>query len=363
MSKDTFSIVAAAIAMIALVADAPHSAAQVVGGGGSKATDCWMTFDSIPAPNAPAKKPSYVRCADQDTACGDADTTLGSCQFDVQMTFNSQGFSGCSPASFASGGFLIPYSGAANDDHPKHIPDFEPLQQYAEDQLPLTAADVDRSSGFKSVTVPLTISFGAKGPAFRTTTIKLKPILCQADLLSNNKCPTGVKKDTDTFKLTCTPPVDSMTGTKISPCTGIASTFQQIQEHIFDRKCSNLATCHGSTDPLHDLCLKPACGLRSAYTDLVGVTPHNFNAATDGLKRVDPLNPGNSLLFHKIKGGKLLNSTTFGSNAYGFRMPYNNPAAGKARSKLTVGEARLINDWILAGAPQTGFVTSKGACQ
>jgi hypothetical protein len=75
------------------------------------------------------------------------------------------------------------------------------------------------------------------------------------------------------------------------------------------------------------------------------------------------MNPENSLLFHKINGGTRLNSATFGNGAYGLRMPYNNAAAGLARPKLSAGEIRLINDWILAGAPQTGFVISRGACQ
>ncbi|MBI3785660.1 MAG: hypothetical protein HY270_19880 [Deltaproteobacteria bacterium] len=341
-----------------------RGSAQVVGGGGPASTDCWITFDSQPAPNYPTLRPTGVRCADNDATCGDANAALGYCQFAVQMTFNSStGFPGCSPAGFPSDGFIIPYSGPSNDDHPKYIADFEPLVQFASDQLLLTPTDIDRMSGFKNVVIPLDIRFSSSGPSFKTTTVTLQPTLCQAALLTSGKCPPGVPKDADKVKLTCTAPVDAMSGQKISPCSGIASTFQQIQEHIFDRKCTTMATCHGSTDSLHDLCLKPTCGARSAYSDLVNATPHSFAAATDGLKRVDPTNPENSLLFHKIKGGTRLNSPGEGIGAYGLRMPYNNPAAGRGRPRLTAGEIRLINDWILAGAPQTGFVASSGACQ
>jgi hypothetical protein len=156
-----------------------------------------------------------------------------------------------------------------------------------------------------------------------------------------------------------------MTGQKISPCTGIAGTFQQMQEHIFDRKCSSQATCHGSPTSLHDLCLAPSCsaGTRSAYTDLVGVAPHNFEASADGLLRVQAGNPDNSLLMRKILGD--LDSATFGPDAYGKRMPFHDPANDRARKKLGSAEVQLISDWILSGAPASGFVTTtaKGACQ
>lgn len=338
--------------------------AQVIGGGGPKNTDCWMTFASVPAANKPAARPSRVECADQDVACGDANPALGYCTFDVQMAFNStSGFPFCAPTSAPATGFRIPYSGPGNDDHPKHVDDFEPLLAFAEDQLPLSASQTDRLSGFKPVTVPLAIVTTASGPRFRASTVKLEPLLCAAGLLSTGKCPPGVDRDADSFKLVCTIPKDPVTKAKISPCTGIASTFQQIQEHIFDRKCSNQATCHGSTDPAHDLCLKPSCGGRSAYTDLVGVDPHNLLAADDGLKRVVPGDLSGSLLYRKIKGGSLLNSPAAGLSAYGFRMPYHNPTADRARPKLSQGEIRLIENWILAGAPQTGFINSPGACQ
>lgn len=338
------------------------TAGQVVGGGGPTATDCWVTFDSIPAPNRPASRPNSVRCRDQDVACGDADPALGQCQFSVQIALNSTGFANCSPSAFPANSFAIPYSGPANDDHPKHVPDFEPLQQFVDGELPLGSGDVDRLSGYQPVTVTLPIRFSARGPRFRPMTLRLDTEICQIPLISG-RCPSPLG-DKDRFKLICDRPLDPMTSQPISPCTGVTSTFQQIQEHIFDRKCSNLATCHGSVEPSHDLCLKPSCGgSRSAYTDLVNVPPHNFAAASDGLKRVDPGNLENSLLYRKILGSKKLDSPNFGGGAYGFRMPYHNPAADRARPRLRPGEKRLLRDWILAGAPQTGFISSPYSCQ
>lgn len=350
------------LCVFSMVALSAPVAAQVVGGGGPTATDCWVTFDSIPAPNRPASRPNSVRCRDQDSSCGDADPALGQCQFSVQIALNSTGFAGCSPSDFPASSFAIPYTGPQNDDHPKHVPDFEPLQQFADGQLPLTSTDVDRLSGYHPVTVTLPIRFTSRGPRFLKMTLPLDTTICEIPLLGG-RCPSGQAGDKDRFKLVCDPPVDPITSQPVSPCTGVTSTFQQIQEHIFDRKCSNLASCHGSVEPTHDLCLKPSCGARSAYTDLVNATPHNFPAANDGLKRVDPNNPDNSLLYRKVLGGSQLDSPNFGSGAYGLRMPLHNPASDRARPRLTSGEIRLLRDWILSGAPQTGFISSPYSCQ
>ncbi|MCX8073144.1 MAG: hypothetical protein N3C12_11940 [Candidatus Binatia bacterium] len=282
----------------------------------------------------------------------------------MQIGLNTTAFTGCSPSSFPAGGFAIPYSGPGFDDHPKHVPDFEPLQLFAEGELPLTSADTDRWSSPATVRVILPVTQTSSGPRFRPYTLKLQTTICAVPLLSGGKCPAGVSQDKDTFKLACLPPVDPMTNQPISPCSGINSTFEQIQQHIFDRKCSNLAGCHGSIEPTHDLCLKPSCGGgRSAHTDLVNATPHNFAAASDGLLRVKPGDPDGSLLYLKLLGGARLNSPTFGTGAYGLRMPYHNPAADRARPRLTAGEIRLLKDWILAGAPASGFISSSYSCQ
>jgi len=374
------AVFATAFIVVTGIAIYDGALAQTVGGGGSTATDCWVTFNSNPAPNSPASKPKYVKCPDQDATCGDADARLGYCEFQLQVNLNSTGFASCAPTDLPSQGFHIPFSGPTNDDHPKNIADFEVFQTFADDSLPLHPAtptdptSTDIASNFKPVTVPLKISLASNGPVFVTNTVTMSPTMCKAALTASNKfkCPVSVQKDADTFKLTCTPPVDG-TGAKISACTGITSTFQQIQEHIFDRKCSSQASCHGSPVAPHDLCLKPACGSRSAYGDLVcadagctdttGAAPTNFFANDDGLKRVAPFDLTKSLLIHKILGGKQLDSAVHGTGVYGLRMPYNNPAADRKRAKLTKGEIRLISDWVLAGAPATGFVSSfKGAC-
>lgn len=360
-----------ACALLCLIVTAaslqPHAVSGEVGGGGSASTDCFVTYDSPAA--TPVLKPKRIKCADQDATCGDTDTRLGYCTYPVQIILNSTNFPPCAPADLPIGGFFIPYSGNMNDDHPKHIPDFEPFQNFVVSKLELTPADTNITSPPQDVKIPMRIGFTSKGPVFKTTALKLHPTMCTAPLGANHKCSSGASKDVDTFKLTCLPALDT-NGDKISACTGITNTFQQIQEHIFDRKCSTLAGCHGSAQAPHDLCLKSSCndGADDPYTALVSHIPNNFPANSDGLLRVDPASPANSLLVHKINGGAQLNSANPvfapGIGVYGLRMPYNNPAIDRARPKLSAAEIQLITDWIQNGALQTGFQsTAKGACQ
>jgi len=347
------------------------AAATEVEGGGTPATDCWVTFDSVPAVNYPPKRSTSIRCADQDTVCGDADTRIGYCGYSVTLNLDSSHFNPpCAPTDLSSDQFLIPYTEPANDDHPKHIDDFQPFQTFVDNSglSQATATDpshTDVSSGPNPVTVPLSIGFTSKGPVFRTTTLTMHTTLCTVGIKGETLCPTP-PNDVDNFKLICLPPIDPMTGKPMSACIGadgnpLSGTFQQIQEQIFDRKCSNVSACHNPGPP--NLCLRTSCGTQHSYTDLVNHPATNVAAVADSLLRVDPTDPANSLIVHKINGGAQLNSPTFGIGAYGLRMPYTNPAIAKIRPKLTHSEIQLITDWITAGAPMTGFVSNAvGAC-
>ncbi len=355
-------VLVGAIFLLPLAAEATE-----VEGGGTPTSDCWVTFDS-PAVNFPVSKPTSVRCADQDSGCGDADTRVGYCGYSVNLILNSSHFNPpCAPADLSQNRFLIPYTEPTNDDHPLHVDDFKVFQDFATTAIPsLTASHTDVMSGPNPVTVPLRIAFTTKGPVFKTTTLTLRTTMCTVGIKGETTCPT-LPKDIDNFKLTCTPPIDTMTGQPMSACIGadgnpLSGTFQQIEEHILDRKCSNLGACHNPGPP--NLCLNSAgCGSASPYTDLVSQLPTNPSARADGLLRVDPSNPTNSLIVHKIHGGSQLNSMSGVVGAYGLRMPYNNPAIGKSRPKLSSAEIQLITDWIAAGAPMTGFVsTAPGAC-
>jgi hypothetical protein len=355
---------AMALAEVALLLPFAAAATQVEGGG-TASTDCWVTFDSVPSANSGHS----VRCADQNTACGDADTRIGYCGYEVDLILNSGEFMPkCMPADLSTNQLLIPYTEPANDDHPKHIDALQVFQTFIDSTLPTVTADMENiDSGFQPVAVPLSIGFTPKGPVFRATTLTIHTTMCTVPIHGESFCPTP-PRDVDSFRLTCTPPIDPMTGKPMSACIGadgnpLSGTFQQIEEHIFDRKCSNLAACHNPG--LANLCLNSSgCGSRFPYTDLVGQTPTNPAAQADGLFRVDPGNAANSLIVHKVNGGTQLTDKAGIKGAYGLRMPYNNTATGKTRLKLSRGEIQLITDWVAAGAPMTGFVptAAPGAC-
>src|SRR5262249_16937585 len=154
---------------------------------------------------------------------------------------------GCTPAALAGHDLLIPYMEPENDDHPKHQDDLQVFQNFIDAQLPTITSGSrhDVASGFHNVTVPLSIGFTRSGPVFRTTTGIVQTTACPVRIHGETFCPT-TPKDVDKFKLTCKPPLDPMTERPVSACTGadgnpISGTFQQIQEHIFDRKCSSLS--------------------------------------------------------------------------------------------------------------------------
>ena len=358
-----------AVLLLASAVVVPLSAlATEVEGGGTPSSDCWVTFDSTPSVNYPVSRPRSVRCADQDATCGDTDARVGYCTFGVNLILNSSQFMpACMPTALSGNDLLIPYMEPQNDDHPKHSDDLQVFQNFINAQLPTVTSGSrhDVASGLHDVSVPLGIRFTGRGPAYRTTTVTVQTTMCPVPIHNETFCPTA-PKDVDKFQLICTPPIDPSTGKPLSACTGadgnpITSTFQQIQEHIFDRKCSNLSACHGSMMQA-GMCLAADCGGgHGSYADLVGHAPMNPAANADGLQRVDPGSPTNSLIVHKITGGGQLEGP---SGSYGLRMPYNNPAIGKTRPKLTRAEIQLITDWITAGAPMNGFIptTAAGAC-
>jgi hypothetical protein len=91
----------------------------------------------------------------------------------------------------------------------------------------------------------------------------------------------------------------------------------------------------------HEMSLAPG----EAYASLVGVTPANPLAAAAGKKRVDPGNVANSFLVHKLRGMLAAGE--------GVRMPFE-------LRPLREPVLQLIEQWIAAGAPETGFTGPLG---
>jgi len=115
-----------------------------------------------------------------------------------------------------------------------------------------------------------------------------------------------------------------------------ASTFQRIQEQVFDVSCSSDA-CHSSVGRAGDLVLEEG----ASWDHLVNTVPSNPISYLHGYMRVMPGTPEMSLLMHK-----LTNSLSAGE---GRGMPYN-------AAPLVPGTVEIINAWIAAGAPAEGVV-------
>jgi hypothetical protein len=121
------------------------------------------------------------------------------------------------------------------------------------------------------------------------------------------------------------------------------SSFGLIQKMVFTPSCA-LSGCHASekeyTFQEHKLVLRDGV----AYANLINVSPENLHAQHDGLKRVDPGNPENSLLWHKLH-------CTGGSQTlhYGNLMPLGT-------EPLSQGKLDYIKKWIESGAPKTGSI-------
>lgn len=309
----------AAVAALALALAAALPAWALVPGGGAPTTDCLVEFGGTP-PMFPAKKPREIRCVDNDPTC-DGDPDLGACQFQVSACLNvtDPALPLCGPV--AQEEFFV--ENEQPDTNPLHDFDFQALEdQVTFGLLPLDASqqNVCSSGVAMSVYLPIRIRNGS------ASWTKGRKILR-----------TEAGADTDKLRMRCLPAPD------ITPCDGVTSTFDQIQQMIFHPTSCGRSTCHNVQQGEHDLSLAPG----EAYANLVGVTPANFVAASAGKQRVDPGHPENSFLLDKVRGTLLPGE--------GVRMPYGL----KKLPELTV---RILEEWIAAGAPATGFVSPTG-CQ
>lgn len=313
-------IARATIAIVLLVALATPSAA-LTPGGGDGATDCLAEFGGTPA-NRPQGHPREIRCVDNDPVCDD-DPALGMCRFHVNVCLNvsDANLPACAPAELDH--YLV--ENAQPDTNPFHDFDFQTL----EDQLnfltlPVEATDQNVCSDAALMNIRLPIRPRAGGGKFRRGIKTLRTTISG---------PGGVL-DSDKLRMTCA----VAEGTR--PCDGVTSTYDQIQRHVFDARCAT-PTCHNVAQGQHDMSL--ASG--EAYASIVGVPPNNFAARSAGKLRVDPGNPANSFILQKLRGTLTADE--------GERMPFG-------QKRLHELDIELIEEWIAAGAPETGFVAAVG---
>lgn len=302
--------------LVALLAAAAGFAAASSASGGGRATECLAAF--VPS----AGDARRIRCVDGDPAC-DADPTPGICRFDVSVCLNL-----ADPKLRCAPGEIERYDieNVQPDTDPYHDFEFGTLQA-AVDVLgfPVEASETDLCSGPVAMTLPLEVRVQRRGAGYRSSAKTLR-----ADVLG-----AGPPLDRDSLPMKCVPARGS------DPCQDISSSFDQIERHVLPG-CTR-DTCHNSAAGGHGLALVPG----EAFAGLVGVAPRNSAAAAAGKLRVDPSQPGNSFLVDKLRGALAAGE--------GAPMPRGLP-------RLPERSIRLVEAWIEAGAPATGFVEGPG-CQ
>jgi hypothetical protein len=302
-----------------LLVTAPRAADAVVyGGGGGARADCLAVFSADL--NDPPTRPRQIRCAD-GASCDLDGSVNGICQFDVAVCANST----FDPAHCTLVGVdEIVVDHAEDNGDPRFDVDFQALQNRIETQIGFPAEDPDACTTPTSIRVPIAGPFEngqckAAKKMVRMQTESL-PILGKRSY------------DTDKLRLICDP------APSCSPQTVFTSTFQRIQRQVFNPSCA-VGGCHDSESQTGGLLLEEG----TAHGALVDVVPSNVAAANAGWTRVDAANadPETSFIVHKLRGDL--------DAGMGERMPLGRP-------KLPSYLVDIIELWIAAGAPETGWV-------
>jgi hypothetical protein len=285
-----------------------------------KADECLHGFSA--AALAPTGKPR-IRCVDNDPSC-DGDPTLGICLLEVGACLNETDPQGrCAPRELET----YEIENVQPDSEPLHDFEFQTLQDLVNNlAIPLNPNEIDECPGSVAMLLPLDVRLRKGGAGFRKFRKTVRAKVLAAD----------GSRDEDALPLQCLP----APGT--GPCDDATSTLDLLERHVFAPTCSR-DTCHNGPQSDHTLSLLSG----EAHENLVGVEPDNLTARLAGKLRVDPGNPDNSFLLDKLRGTLLADE--------GERMPRTLP-------KIPAKEIALIEAWIAAGAPDTGFVPGLG-CQ
>lgn len=309
------------VLLLLLAAAAPAGATTP--GGGSPLTDCLAEFAGTPA-NRPASRPRDIRCVDGDPAC-DADPEPGVCGFHVGVCLNvaDPSLPACGPADLEE--YVV--ENEHPDTNPLHDFDFQALEdELVFLTLPVAASQTDVCTANVGMSVYLPVRFKRGGAAWRRGKKILRTTLVGAS-------PAVV--DEDKMKLICLP------AEQASPCDTVTSTFDQIQQTIFTPTSCARSTCHNVQQAPHEMSLSPG----EAHANLVGVDPANLTARNAGKLRVAPGDVASSYLVDKLRATL--------APGEGDPMPLQ-------LKRLPENAIRLVEEWIAAGAPATGFVAPSG---
>lgn len=306
------------VAMVALAAGSAQ--AVVYGGGGSPGSDCLGVF-AAPA-NSPAGNPRQVRCVDGEP-CDEDGQVNGVCRFSVGYCVNSTQLPGCSLQGVAE----VTVRHAADDGvDPDFDPQFQALQTQIDGvvSLPEAGADV--------CTMPTTIRVPVRGPRGRN---RCSAGRARIEVTTLSAAIEGrFYSDRDTLRLSCFP---SRAEGGCDPRTFFTSTFDRVQEQVFNRSCAT-AVCHDSQSTAANLLLETG----ASRSNLIDIVPSNGAAADAGWRRIATTGPASadletSFLYRKVTGD-------LPDAAYGLRMP-------RKRARLDRTSLELLRIWIESGAP------------
>jgi hypothetical protein len=309
--------------LLALVLVAAAPVLATTPGGGSPTTDCLAEFAGTPA-NRPATRPRDIRCVDGDPTCDD-DPAPGVCGFHVGVCLNvtDPALPACAPADLEE----YAVENEQPDTNPRHDFDLQGLEdELVFLTLPVAASQPDVCTANVPMSVYLPVRFQKGGTAWRKGKKTIRATLTGASTAT---------VDFDKMKLICLPAENA------SPCDTVISTFDQIEQTIFTPTSCGRSTCHDVAQEPHDMSLAPG----EAYANLVGVPPANLTARNAGKLRVDPGYPANSFILDKLHGTLAVGE--------GDPMPLQ-------LKRLPSNAIALIEEWIAAGAPATGFVAPSG---
>lgn len=305
---------------------APSADAAIIGGGGSKTTDCMAVFEAPGANHpSPPKTPRNVDCVDGDVSCDTDGLRNGECSFTLQVCLNSTALPTCASAAVST----LVVAHAEDNGDPKFDPDFQALQTRV-NALGLPSEALDECTLTTTIRVPLRAP--KSGNVLRKDKKKVR-------LTANGDVATKLDvRDKDRMKFTCRPEGDGI----YLPTDLYTGTFDRIRQQVFAQSCA-LSACHDSESAAGGLILLPG----AAYSQLVGVLPTNLAAAGAGLERIYPGDPTLSFLYRKI--------TNDLEGGWGGPMP----AAGAAVSQELIDILGLwiLGDGLLGPAPETGWVT------
>jgi hypothetical protein len=306
-----------------IVASAVSANAVLFGGGGSSKYDCLLVLDT--PVNNPVDNPKRIRCTDGDPAC-DADATVnGTCVFPTAVCANSSfNIAKCTIVGLDEA--LIDHS--LDNGDPKFDTEYQALQSRIDNDLDLPTTDVDSCTGFTNISVDVKGPF--PGKPCRKGKKKMK-IRSESTVMMGKRF-----KDNDKLKMFCDP--DPL---MCDAQTLFSGTFDRIQNQVFDLSCA-LGGCHDSQAFAGALLLESG----TAHGALVDIDPVNAAAFLAGFKRVATTSPttgdpDTSFLMLKIEGDL--------DSGMGSRMPLDS-------GKLSKGFRDMIELWILAGAPENGWV-------